>query len=160
MALTEPDFSNTDAIFNPEFLVPFQAILDFQTSAGDQDPESQDAYRMSLMYVGSVYNAVVHRDPTRQVVRRIMTFGPLVPKRFVALLAERQPRALVTIAHLMSMAKYVEDFWWFKGAAERDILGVQSILPQEWQWALEWPIEMLRNLTLGSSAGVVAGIRP
>ena len=46
----------------------------------------------------------------------------------------------------MSLAKIVEDSWWFRDEAERHVYGVQSLLPPEWQWAMDWPLRTLRDL--------------
>lgn len=139
-------------MFNPEYLSPFQSILDFQSPADlastlqppEFSPETQTTYRLALTFVGGVYAAIRRRDPQVQICRRVMSFGPMVQTQFITLLQQHRPRALVTVAHLMSLARCCEaHFWWFRGAAHRDVLGIHSLLPPEWHWAMRWPRERL-----------------
>jgi hypothetical protein len=30
-----------------------------------------------------------------------------------------------------------------RGIAEREVFGIQSILPEEWQWAMAWPMQKI-----------------
>jgi hypothetical protein len=41
------------------------------------------------------------------------------------------------------MTIVVDDHWVFRGMAEREVYGLKSLLPQTWQWAMEWPQAML-----------------
>ena len=43
------------------------------------------------------------------------------------------------------MIKSVDDHWAFHGIAEREVYGIQSLLPSEWQWAMEWPLALLQQ---------------
>jgi hypothetical protein len=146
LAINDPDFRNPDVIFDPAFLEQCQPILSFDTASEGQDEETMEVYKRAVTYAGGIYRAIRNGDPVRQVCRRILSIGPVL-RNFSTLLAQKRPRALVILAHLMAMAKHVESFWWFYGAAEREVYGIQSILPQEWQWAMRWPLETLRMLS-------------
>ena len=161
--LTEPDFRDRTALFHPRFLAPFQSILDFtdtRPSSTDSGPEPMETYRLALTYIGSVHDAILRDEPIHMVCHRLMSFiglvtlegtekGVLPTQQFTSLLEARRPRALVIFACLMCMAAYVESYWWFAGAAEREVKGIQTVLPPEWQWAMQWPLNMLRQLSLG-----------
>ena len=141
----EPDFSDEAAIFNEAFIDQFQAILEYpeQHLANKEDTQ---VYRRSVAYIGGMYQAIRNGEARRQVARRISSAAPVLPKHLVTLVEQKRPRALVIIAHLMSMCKYVDDYWFYQGIAEHEVSGIQSILPDEWQWAMEWPIKMLKTL--------------
>lgn len=143
------NFDNDGWIMRSSFIVPFNSLLDFPSSEDDEslDPDVMNVYHKTLAYVGGVCLSVERRDPAREVARSIQAFAPIVPKVFVDYLDEKRPRALVIFAHLMVNAKYVEDFWWYRGTADRDVLGVDSVLPQEWRWAMKWPLRRLQELT-------------
>ena len=148
-----PPLSDWNEKFNPAYIVPFQAILDFVAPNDDidySDPNpdaAMEAYRMTLAYAGGVCLATQRHEHPRLVARRFMGFGPIIPKRYVEMVEERRPRALVILAHFMVNAKYLQHYWFLKGAAERDVYGVKSILPEEWQWAMEWPVRRLMELS-------------
>lgn len=157
-----PDMTDNDYLFDPAHAQPFQQILDFCPhptipSAGasaehhahaqlECDIEIKDAYIRTLSLIGSTYVSVVNNDPAHVICTRISAFGPLVPRKYVELLSLQTPRALVILAHYMALVRHVEDqFWWFQGIPEREILGIKSILPQQWQWLLAWPSAVLES---------------
>lgn len=78
------------------------------------------------------------------MIRRIVCLGVLVPARYIELLEQGRPRALAIFAHHLAFSKAIEEHWWFHGVADRVVHGIQSILPAEWQWAMEWPLSMIR----------------
>jgi hypothetical protein len=47
----------------------------------------------------------------------------------------------------MTMA--VENHWVFQGMAEHEIHGLKSLLPADWTWVMEWPLQVLKagNIT-------------
>ena len=144
----EPNFSNTREFYSPAYLTPFRHILDFD-DPDDLDPASPDvsaAYADSLALVGSIYAAIERGDPQRQLSRRMISFAPLAPRTLVALVAEGRPRALVIIAHFFALTKRLDHhYWWLRGAAEREVYGIRSLVPKTWAWALKWPVEMIER---------------
>jgi hypothetical protein len=50
---------------------------------------------------------------------------------------------MVILAYFFSLAKAVDNVWWMRGIAEREVFGIQSKLPEEWQWAMAWPLQKL-----------------
>ncbi|OCT47541.1 hypothetical protein CLCR_03535 [Cladophialophora carrionii] len=151
--LTEqPTFSNTFAVFDPENLAPFQKLLDFQRSGDDPlnpgekpDPSVGDAYVKAVAFLGSVCKALQLPEQRYQICMRVVAFGHIIPPTFIRLLAERRPRALAILANYMAFVKYIEKYWWFRNRAQTEISGIRSILPQQWHWALTWPLMVLRE---------------
>ena len=139
-----PNLRDQAAIFKPEFLNEFIPVLEYQATS--LTAEEYETYSLALRFVGHVQDAIRRKEPQIYIGRRIRSFPPLVPKVLIQYLQQKEPRALVIIAHLMSLAKIVEDSWWFRDEAERHVYGVQSLLPPEWQWAMEWPLRTLHDL--------------
>ena len=134
----EPDFKNQEGLF--KFDHPFHALLDYDSPT--EPIEARNTYRLALAYVGRVYQALLDKDPPR-VLSRWMLFLPIViPRHFISLVEQGRPRALAILAHAFAMAKAVDEHWWFRGVADREVNGILSILPPEWQWAMEWPLSM------------------
>ncbi len=143
---SKPDFRDHDSIFNPQFRMPFEALLDWTNyPEPDFDPEIKHTYEETLAYVGGVYQGLLDKEPPRLIFRRLMTFGAIIPGQFITLLERGRPRALAILAHHFAMAKAVDDHWWTKGTADREVNGIRTILPAEWRWAMEWPLSMLRQ---------------
>jgi hypothetical protein len=53
------------------------------------------------------------------------------------------PRALAICAHVFAMTDFARDAWWLQGTAEYEVNGIASIMPLEWQWAMEWPLYII-----------------
>jgi hypothetical protein len=145
MAHNEPDFNDQRNIFDFEHIQPFRAILDF---SGNQTSDSEEnaTYNLAVSYMAAIFRGIQANDPHRQIARRLMSTGPVLPKLFLELIEQRRPKALVILAYVMCMIKYVDDYWFFRGMAEHEVYGIRSTLPNEWQWAMEWPVGMLMTL--------------
>lgn len=142
---TEPDVKDEMAMFNPLYRKPFEALLDWTNYPEPElDLGIKNAYERTLAYVGGVYHALLNNEAPRIMVRRIVCLGVLAPARYIELLESRRPRALAILAHHLALSQAVEEHWWFHGVADRVVNGIQTILPAEWQWAMEWPLSMIR----------------
>ncbi|MCJ1279139.1 hypothetical protein MMC21_006963 [Puttea exsequens] len=142
---TEPDLKDELAMFNPLYRQPFEALLDWTAHPEPElDASIRIAYEKTLAYVGGVYRALLNKEPPRAMILRIVCLGVLAPARYIELLERGRPRALAILAHHLALSQAVEEHWWFHGVADRVVVGIQSILPAEWQWAMEWPLSMIR----------------
>lgn len=126
---------------NLSFLPP-TALLDYTTDASPTSPDAQTAYEEALRYIGSMYLAVATGEPVFALVRRCMAFPIFVPALFVDLVAEQQPRALVILAMFFALMTKAHSVWWIGDIPRREVLAIQRIVPQEWQGAMEWPLEV------------------
>ena len=137
----EPDFRDKDAIFASANREPFMALLSFEGSELNSD--KRHTYEMALSYVGRLYKSVRSKDDARIIFRLVLCFAVIVPAQFLGFVEDRQPRALAILAHYFAMAKAVDDHWMFAGLADREVSGIRSLLPENWQWAMRWPTDML-----------------
>jgi len=145
---TEPDVKDEMAMFNPLYREPFEALLDWTKYPEPYlDLETKAVYEKTLAYVGGVYRALLNKEAPRIMIRRIFCLGVLAPARYIELLEQKRPRALVIFAYHLAFSKAIEEHWWFHGVADRVVNGIQSILPAEWQWAMEWPLSMIQGVT-------------
>ena len=143
---TEPDVKDEMAMFNPSYRKPFQALLDWNMHPEPNlNLEICNAYEKTLAYVGGVYEALLNKEAPRIMVRRIVCLGVLAPALYIELLEQGRPRALAILAHHLALSKAIQGHWWFHGVADRVVNGIQSILPAEWQWAMTWPLSMIRE---------------
>ena len=68
------------------------------------------------------------------------------PERFVALVEERQPRALAILAHLFAAIKAIKtDLWWMEGIAERQVRLINDMLPPGWKGVMQWPLRLVSS---------------
>lgn len=83
-----------------------------------------------------------HQRPERG---RILGFAATVTRQFVDLMTEKDPRALVIVACYFAMTKVVDDVWWLQGVARHEIMGICTLLPQEWWPMMDWPIRIINT---------------
>jgi hypothetical protein len=105
----------------------------------------QDAYLSTLNYIGAIWKAMQNRQPPGSVVRRLIVFPLFVDTRFVDMVEEQRPRALVIMAHYFALLAMLRGFWWVGDAGPREVRAIVKQLPSEWQGALEWPLEILKD---------------
>lgn len=151
----KPSFTDNDYFFNTSHTEPFQKLLNFQPAntnpfghqdLRETDPLRKETFRLTLACIGSVYTAIQEGEPAHYLCQRVVSVGPLCPPHFIDLLVDKRPRAMLILAHYMALIKHIDDeFWWLKGRPEREIYGIQSILPEEWQWGLAWPLAVLNS---------------
>jgi len=75
----------------------------------------------------------------------------VVSRRFVQLLEEQKPRALVILACFFALLKPLDTVWWLQGMARREVLGVVSLFDSDlsqaeiecqWRPHLEWAVRV------------------
>ncbi|RFU34353.1 hypothetical protein B7463_g1974, partial [Scytalidium lignicola] len=76
-----------------------------------------------------------HQRPERGT---ILGFAAIVTRRFIDLIGQKDPRALVIVACFFAMTKVVDDVWWLQGVAKREIMGILNMLPDEWWPMMDW----------------------
>ncbi|KIV82713.1 hypothetical protein PV11_04802 [Exophiala sideris] len=150
-ASSEPNFRDHSRLFNPQNAEPFIKIMEFRRQGCDYDwqidnePANREAYANTLAYIGSMYDAVRAGEPPHYICMRCVSFATMSSRPLIDLLARKSPRALVVIAHALVFLKYSDNYWFFKGRAEKEITGIRTALPDDWQWALRWPLAVLAD---------------
>ncbi|TWU77332.1 hypothetical protein ED733_005322 [Metarhizium rileyi] len=109
------------------------------------DVDVQDAYLSTLNYIGAIWRAMQDRQPPGSVVRRLIVFPLFVDNRFVDMVDEKRPRALVIMAHYFALLAMLRGFWWVGDAGPREVRAIAKQLPLAWQGALVWPLEVLKD---------------
>ncbi|KAG8416435.1 hypothetical protein J3458_007021 [Metarhizium acridum] len=108
----------------------------------------QDAYLSAISCIGAVWRAMRDRRAPGSVARRLVVFPLLVDARFVDLVDEGRPRALVVMAHYFALLAMLRGFWWVGDAGPREVRAIARHLPAEWQGGLEWPLAILNDQIL------------
>ena len=147
----EKDLGNKSDIFTAENRRPFEALLDWSKHPEMNDnPETREAYEQAVMYVGMCYNAVREGAPSRTIFRYLVCLSAVVSGEFLTLVEQWRPRALAILAQHFALAKIIDDHWMIRGTAEREVQGIQSLLPPDWQFAMEFPLRFLQTGNLES----------
>jgi hypothetical protein len=118
------------------------------SSDEDWDDETQEAYEKTISYVGSIQKSIDGGEPVYVLGRRIQVFALVIPEKFVQMLREYRPRALVILAHFFGAVAQVEGVWWLgensassKATAIREIEAISNVIPPEWNGHMIWPLD-------------------
>lgn len=127
---------------NPDsrsFFAPLLDGLDKQLESVPVESvlETRKAYEHSVAFLNWGY-----QNPVRH---RILSFAATVSRKFIELITEQDPRALVIAACFFALTKPVDDVWWLDGVAKREVNGILTILPQEWRPKMEWALKIANH---------------
>lgn len=107
------------------------------------DMETQAAYESTLSYIGGVWMDMNNHDPPGCIGRRLIIFPMMVRRRFVDLVEERRPRALVILAHYFALLAMLRGYWWLGDVGLREVRAIMGVLPMEWRGMMAWPLQIL-----------------
>ena len=66
-----------------------------------------------------------------------------VPQRYITLVHERKPEALVVMAHYCVMLKMIDSFWYVRGNALRVLDQCRKNLSDKWLPHIDWPLSIV-----------------
>ncbi|KAI9647357.1 hypothetical protein NHQ30_003742 [Ciborinia camelliae] len=104
------------------------------SSEASLDSDTKRAYEHAVAMLNWA-----HQKPGRP---RILGFAATVSRRYIELLRDQDPRALVIAACFFAMTRIVDDIWWLEGVAKREVTGIFSLLPEEWWSKMDWPMRI------------------
>ncbi|KAI2473723.1 hypothetical protein F4781DRAFT_800 [Annulohypoxylon bovei var. microspora] len=140
-----PDMSNPQELIFCDHS-PLDWLLkhpaDPESIAAQEDQELEDenvrtVYNKALSYICSVRTAINVGEQDYAIVRRFGGFAIWVPIDFTRFIEERRPRAMVVLAHFMSLWVRYEHIWMVGRAGELQIKGIYKIMPSEWKPKLD-----------------------
>ncbi|KAH0151228.1 hypothetical protein KCU67_g10340, partial [Aureobasidium melanogenum] len=144
----QPFYVSIPRMFDEEHRGPFIGILGPKNAQGVYEDselwnhEVREAYECTLSYIGTMYTAILEGETLHQICTRIAAFALYVPKKFVDMVEELRPRALVMLAHFFSIATKGSAHWWVGQTPMREVQGLRRIVPPEWQRHMRWPLVM------------------
>lgn len=138
-----PDLSDNNELYNAQNRADFSEILSRDRGSEDWDEEVQEAYEKTLSYIGSIKRAISNGEHTMAILRRVFAFAMHIPRRFIKLVQEQRPRALVVLAHYFALATKPGYVWYIGDVPHREVVGIQKALPDEWRDQMRWPLAMV-----------------
>lgn len=119
---------------------------DLQDEATESwDCEIQATYHSTLSYIGGILDMTKDDALREDMMSRIVLFPMLVRNRFVELVLEAQPRALVVLAHYFGLLVLYRNVWYIGDSAAEEIRAIASALTGKWLVMLEWPLQQIHN---------------
>jgi hypothetical protein len=119
--------------------------IDPQLDREMDDVVTRSVYEKAIAYICSVQRALKRNEPDFAICRRLGGFSVWVPSEFTQFLVEWRPRAMVVLAHFMSLFLTVEHIWVIGKAGENQIRGIHKNLPMEWTHKLDCLFQHFRK---------------
>ncbi|KAF8858584.1 hypothetical protein BDZ45DRAFT_725889 [Acephala macrosclerotiorum] len=116
--------------------------------AGIADLGNETAYGSAVKHLHWIYVLNQRGEETHSLRRKLLAFPSRVSPIFMSLLEANDPWALVITAHFFALIGLVDEIWWLQGMAKREILGLLTVVPEDWMWAMEWPIQQVQFLDI------------
>ncbi|KAH7126068.1 hypothetical protein EDB81DRAFT_910881 [Dactylonectria macrodidyma] len=83
--------------------------------------------------IGGIWVAMSNEDPLDRVCEMIIDSPRLGNTRFIELVEEQSPRALVILAHYFRHLQILRTSWWVGDAGQREIQAISEVLPRKWK---------------------------
>lgn len=127
--------------------------------------EHKQLYETAAKKLADLYRLIAAGADTPTIEQSIVTYLHSLPPEFCNLLKEEDPLTMALHARRVCMLIQAEDSpaWWIQGAGEHKVavkcvLGIQSLMPTEWQWTMDWPVKVvLKKVDLYSCCCEVKG---
>lgn len=105
--------------------------------------EITDAYKEAIDRLDLLFEATskLPKPPSDSLLRLWIHF---VPARFIELLSEKQPGALIIFAHYGVFLGRNQNYWFLEGIGELILSVADAFVPMEWRSWLDWPKEQIR----------------
>jgi hypothetical protein len=126
---------------DPTFFSDLIVGVDDEIVKLEPDPATHMSTRMAYQHAIAVLDWA-HKIPYTGAP---LVFLATVSRRYIELLEARRPRALAILASYFALLKCLDDVWWLKGVARREIMGIVSLFDpddEEWWPRLQWPLRI------------------
>lgn len=132
------------ALFARQNATPFEKLRTWAHDHETQTPDDAEAYLKAVSYIGVMYKGIREGfDSAFATARRIMAMPSILPDRWMELVEEQRPRALVILIHAFACGGLIAgENIWFSGIAERQIPGLCELLPPAWRPMVAWPLRV------------------
>ncbi|PNY26509.1 Sterol uptake control protein 2 [Tolypocladium capitatum] len=102
----------------------------------NQIPPTSQAYSHAVSVLNWAHKNI-HAPAT-------LAFPASVSRRFVELVEEKRPRALVILACFFALLKRMSNVWWLDDVARREVMGLVTMFEpgSSWWKHMEWPVRI------------------
>lgn len=140
---TETDIEIEGKPINVIYPSVFYDLVDWEkVPETDLTNSSKETYEKANRYLRHLYENI-QTNSFAHIYHEMLRPGSITSPGFLSLIERQSPRALVILACYCAMTMAVDDHWVFHGMACREVSGLNSFIPEEWTWAMEWPVKIL-----------------
>lgn len=140
------DYDEREGANNRKGLEHILLVRHDESGYSDDDPSAwsksdRHAYETALSYIGGIWQAIKRKDQLGSIGRRLVLFPLFVKQRFIELVGQNRPRALVILARYFALITTLKSFWFIGHTGRREVRAIAANLPPHWQDLMEWPLQ-------------------
>lgn len=136
-----PSPSNPNASLAPKIEATL-AVLSRCNSESTTDMTIRDAYGTTIWMLRQVFLLAAENPGAKMTV---LPFPIMVPRQFMEKLEDRDPMALVILAHYSVVLYWLRNHIWLRGWGRQLVDAIHLELGSEWHGCLKWAIEEVRS---------------
>ena len=105
--------------------------------------EDASVYHEALDALRRLFAMIATPNQTMSTKTIIYCWPVQVSQRYLLLMSERQPKALVILAHYCIMLNMLDTFWFMEGCAGRVLRQCRQDLSDGWLPHIQWPLSVV-----------------
>ncbi|KAL9106992.1 MAG: hypothetical protein Q9227_008028 [Pyrenula ochraceoflavens] len=119
-------------------------IIDLLSLTKDiEDQEDRRAYSLAVHELLKTYTQCwFQRQNGRPWIIPAFVWPNVLPERYLQMLGDQKPQALVILAHFAILIHWSDEDWFFRGWARDLLQKIRATVDEEWHEHLRWPEEV------------------
>ncbi|TGZ83982.1 hypothetical protein EX30DRAFT_393518 [Ascodesmis nigricans] len=106
---------------------------------GSEELDETDVSTAYFSAIAELRKSYASMNEWENIIGSIFTWPITVSDRYVELLVERRPRALIIFVYYCGLFVGLESFWWSKGSGLFELQRIEKMLGPEWEEWTVWP---------------------
>lgn len=120
------------------------ALMDLLDSSDSMHMSVRNTYRETIKHLQSAFDGS-HQHPSRfSAVGPVISWPVIIPPRYIDLLEERTPEALIILAYFGALLHLHREMWIFGDSGVYIITSVKDYLGPDWEIWFRWPSELVQ----------------
>jgi hypothetical protein len=137
------DYTQSLANENPEDTARFTALEQLWESG--YTPDEVDSFKNTLDTLKKIYTMLSLHGGHLDAVSAVLNWPIRAPEVYLQMVNNKQPEALILLAHYCLLLNKVDKFWWMRGMSRHLLQTIHRTLGEKWESWISWP---LRDLVL------------
>jgi hypothetical protein len=110
------------------------------------EPEhfAKETYDKAMDFIRLLYRGARGGDAA-EIFRYLLRPDSLTTPQFLMFIEAGRPRAYIILACYCALTMAADEHWIFHGMAQREVCGIQALLPPQWNWSMEWPLQVINT---------------
>lgn len=120
-------------------------LMELVDSSDSLNMSIRNTYRDTIKHLQTAFDGS-HQHPSRfSAIGPIISWPVIIPPRYIDLLEERTPEALVILAYFGALLHLHREMWMFGDSGAYIVTSIKGYLGPDWNIWLHWPSEFVQT---------------